>query len=68
MSVDLIINTVSAKSDLGSLVKLLAPNGTLCVVGLSDSEVTCPAVELLMYQRSVCGSIIGGRADTLEML
>ena len=67
-SFDLIINTVSAALDWNQYVSLLKPSGTMVVVGIPDAPIPITAFGLVMGRRSIAGSLIGGIAETQEML
>jgi uncharacterized zinc-type alcohol dehydrogenase-like protein len=69
LSFDLIIDTVSASHDLDAFINLLKRDGTLCLVGAPDSPHPTPNVMALLFKRRViAGSLIGGIAETQEML
>ena len=66
---DLIIDTVPYVHDLNPYLPTLALDGTLVLVGyLGDLQPMVNSIPLLMGRRSVAGSIIGGIAETQEML
>jgi uncharacterized zinc-type alcohol dehydrogenase-like protein len=65
---DLVLSTVDAKLDWTSYVRALRPNGTLCLLGSPPGLLPIPASLLVMGQRAVTGSDIGGRAQIREML
>jgi uncharacterized zinc-type alcohol dehydrogenase-like protein len=72
-SFDLIVNTVSAPLDLNPYLELLRRDGTLVLVGLpvAAAAKTAPAVQpsgLIFQRRRLAGSLIGGLAETQEML
>lgn len=68
-SFDLIVNTVSAAQDLNMYLNLLRLDGTLVLVGAGTEQHTSPsAFTLLFNRRSIAGSMIGGIAETQEML
>jgi uncharacterized zinc-type alcohol dehydrogenase-like protein len=67
-SFDVILNTVSADIDLDSYVNLVDQDGTLVVIGLPGKPYSINAGTLLNGRRSVGGSMIGGIAETQEML
>jgi len=67
-SFDLIINTVSAKVDMGAYLGLLAVDGTLVNVGAPSEPLEVPAFALIPARRSWAGSAIGGIRETQEML
>jgi uncharacterized zinc-type alcohol dehydrogenase-like protein len=66
---DLIIDTVPYAHDLNPYLPTLAVNGTLVLVGyLGDLEPMLDTVPFIMGRKSVAGSVIGGIAETQEML
>ncbi len=67
-SFDLIINTVSANLPMGDYLSLLGLNGTLVNVGAPPEPLSVPAFALIPMRRSWAGSMIGGIAQTQEML
>jgi alcohol dehydrogenase (NADP+) len=67
-SFDFIIDTVSAEHDINAYLQLLRPDGNLTLVGAPDKPHAVPAFSLLFNRRSLSGSLIGGIAETQEML
>jgi alcohol dehydrogenase (NADP+) len=67
-SFDLILNTVSANLDMGAYLNLLDIDGTLVELGLPEHPMTVPVFPLGAGRRSLSGSMIGGVAETQEML
>lgn len=65
---DLIINTVSAVHDIGSLLLTLRLDATMVLVGAPGAPLALPAFPLLMNRRAIAGSGIGGISETQEML
>lgn len=65
---DLIINTVSADLPINDYMKLLRLDGTLVVLGLPEQPQSVQAKVLAGRRRSLSGSMIGGIAQTQEML
>jgi alcohol dehydrogenase (NADP+) len=65
---DLILNTVSANLDLNDYLTLLKLDGTLVELGMPEHPMEVPASALIMGRRSIAGSLIGGIAETQEML
>jgi uncharacterized zinc-type alcohol dehydrogenase-like protein len=65
---DLIINTVPAASNWDQFVNLLATDGSLVMVGVPDNAVPVNGFPLIAKRRSIAGSMIGGVAETQEML
>jgi uncharacterized zinc-type alcohol dehydrogenase-like protein len=67
-SFDLILNTVSANLDIGAYLDLLDVDGALVELGLPEHPMPVPAFPLAAGRRSLSGSMIGGIAETQEML
>jgi uncharacterized zinc-type alcohol dehydrogenase-like protein len=68
-SFDFILNTVAAPHDLDAFAALLKRDGTMCLVGVPASPHPSPNVAQLIFgRRSIAGSLIGGIAETQEML
>lgn len=67
-SFDLILNTVSANLDLGAYLGLLKLDGTLVELGMPENAMEVPAAALIFGRRRIAGSLIGGIAETQEML
>lgn len=65
---DLILNTVSANLDMGKYLGMLALDGTLVELGLPEHPIEVPAGALIGKRRNFSGSMIGGIAQTQEML
>jgi uncharacterized zinc-type alcohol dehydrogenase-like protein len=65
---DLIINTVSAKLEMGSFLRLLKTDGALVNVGAPPEPLPVPVFALLMQRRTFAGSSIGSIRETQEML
>jgi uncharacterized zinc-type alcohol dehydrogenase-like protein len=65
---DFILNTISAQHEYATYLKLLRKNGTMIVVGVPPTPSTAPAMALIGKRRSIMGSLIGGIAETQEML
>lgn len=65
---DLIINTVSAVIDLNAFLSLLATDGALVNVGAPAEPLAVAAFSLIPSRRTFAGSMIGGIAETQEML
>ncbi len=66
---DLIIDTVPYAHDVNSYVATLAISGTLVLVGyLGDLDPMLNTVPMIMGRRAVAASVIGGIAETQEML
>jgi len=67
-SFDFILDTVSAKHDMDTLLNLLKRDGTLTLVGAPPDPPTVTPFNLIMRRRHYAGSLIGGIAETQEML
>lgn len=65
---DFILDTVSAPHDLNAYLQLLKYDGALVLVGIPEEPATVFAPLLVMKQRNLTGSAIGGIAETQEML
>lgn len=66
---DVIIDTVPYAHDLNPYVVSLATNGTLVVVGyLGPLDPMLVTVPMIMGRKTVAGSLIGGIAETQELL
>ncbi|GAB3552837.1 NAD(P)-dependent alcohol dehydrogenase [Noviherbaspirillum agri] len=68
-SFDFILNTVAAPHNLDAFIELLKRDGTMTLVGAPASPHPSPQVfGLIMQRRRLAGSLIGGIAETQEML
>ena len=68
-SFDFILNTVAASHSLDPYIELLKNDCTMALVGAPANRHPSPDVSLLvMKRRSIAGSLIGGIAETQEML
>ena len=67
-SFDFILNTIPVSHDLNPYINLLKRDKTMCVVGALTPLDGMLGVNLIMKRRSVAGSVIGGVAETQEML
>jgi len=68
-SFDLLINTVAAQHDLNPFIALLKRDGTMTLVGAPEHDHPSPQVfNLILKRRRLAGSLIGGIAETQEML
>uniref|UniRef100_A0A7S0X1P8 Enoyl reductase (ER) domain-containing protein n=1 Tax=Chlamydomonas leiostraca TaxID=1034604 RepID=A0A7S0X1P8_9CHLO len=68
MSMDGLINTVSAPHDLGGLLNLLKTSGTMVCVGAPPEPPAMPTFNMIFRRLKVAGSLIGGIRETQEML
>ena len=67
-SFDFILDTVSAEHDVNAYLNLLRRDGNMTLVGAPPKPMAIPAFNLIMGRRSLSGSMIGGIAETQEML
>jgi uncharacterized zinc-type alcohol dehydrogenase-like protein len=67
-SFDFIIDTVSADHDINALLDLLRLDGTLVLVGAPEKPLPVHPFSVIMSRRRLAGSLIGGIAETQEML
>jgi uncharacterized zinc-type alcohol dehydrogenase-like protein len=67
-SFDFILDCVSADHDLNAYMALLKHDGNLTLVGAPEKPLSVAAFSLIFGRRSLSGSLIGGIAETQEML
>jgi uncharacterized zinc-type alcohol dehydrogenase-like protein len=68
-SFDFILNTVAASHNLDAFTALLKRDGTMVLVGVPEQPHPSPNVGALIFGRkAIAGSLIGGIAETQEML
>jgi len=65
---DLLIDTVSAQHDYNAYLGLLRPYGTMVCVGAPPAPSLFSAFSLIMGNKKLVGSLIGGIAETQETL
>jgi uncharacterized zinc-type alcohol dehydrogenase-like protein len=65
---DLIIDTISAPHDYDKYLGTLRPRGTMALLGVPPEPTPVHAFSLIMGNRRLVGSLIGGIAETQEML
>lgn len=63
-----ILDCVSAEHDINAYIHLLAPDGNITLVGAPEKPLPVSAFSLLFGRKSLSGSLIGGIAETQEML
>lgn len=68
MSLDLMINTIPVPHDINAYVNLMKPNSTLVVVGNMMGFEDVQSAPLVFHRIGIQGSLIGGIADTQEVL
>ncbi|KAJ3261671.1 hypothetical protein HK103_004622 [Boothiomyces macroporosus] len=67
-SFDYILDTVSAKHDLGAYLTLLKTDGTLVIVGGVPEPLELRTFSLIPRRLKIGGSLVGGIKETQEML
>jgi uncharacterized zinc-type alcohol dehydrogenase-like protein len=67
-SFDFILDAVSADHDINAYINLLGRDGNITLVGAPAKPLQVAAFPLLFRRRSFSGSLIGGIAETQEML
>jgi uncharacterized zinc-type alcohol dehydrogenase-like protein len=67
-SFDFILDAVSADHDINAYIQLLRRDGNITLVGASPKPLAVSAFTLLFGRHSLSGSVIGGIAETQEML
>jgi alcohol dehydrogenase (NADP+) len=67
-SYDFILDAVSANHDINLYLGLLKRDGTLVQVGAPPEPLSVQAFSLIFPRRNFAGSLIGGIAETQEML
>jgi len=65
---DIVLDTISAEHDINGPVMSLKRDGTFIMVGASPTPHALAGGPLIMGRRSVMGSLVGGIAETQEML
>ncbi len=68
ISFDFILDAVSAEHDINAYLNLLGRDGNLTLVGAPEKPLPVSAFGLITGRRSLSGSLIGGLAETQEML
>ena len=63
-----ILDAVSAEHDINAFLSLLRVDGSLALVGAPEQPLPVAAFSLIMGRKSFSGSMIGGIAETQEML
>jgi D-arabinose 1-dehydrogenase-like Zn-dependent alcohol dehydrogenase len=68
LELDLILVTSTANYDWSNYIANLKARGTLCFVSLPTDAVRVQVSQLVMRERSITGSVIGGSERMREML
>src|SRR6202789_892391 len=67
-SFDFILDAVAADHDINAYIAMLRRDGNLTMVGAPETPLPVSVFGLLFRRRSFSGSLIGGIAETQEML
>jgi alcohol dehydrogenase (NADP+) len=67
-SFDAILDTVSAHHDVNGYIQLLRRDGQMMLVGAPPQPIPVLSAALIFGRRTLSGSLIGGLAETQEML
>lgn len=65
---DFILDTVSAQHDYNMYLGMLRTNGVMVCVGVPPAPIPVHSMSLIFGRHSLAGSLIGGIAETQEML
>jgi uncharacterized zinc-type alcohol dehydrogenase-like protein len=65
---DILIDTVSVDHNLNAYLGLLRTEGVLAIVGVPPTPASVAAMSLIFGNKKLAGSMIGGIAETQEML
>jgi uncharacterized zinc-type alcohol dehydrogenase-like protein len=65
---DLLIDTISVPHDYNKYLGLLRPHGAMVLLGAPPEPTPVSAFALILGNRRLAGSLIGGIAETQEML
>jgi D-arabinose 1-dehydrogenase-like Zn-dependent alcohol dehydrogenase len=65
---DFILSTLNVAFDLDSFVRMLTPQGQLCLVASPLEQLSLSGGQLNNSRRSIYGNYIGSRYETVQML
>ncbi|MCA2219123.1 NAD(P)-dependent alcohol dehydrogenase [Jidongwangia harbinensis] len=65
---DLILDTVGSPHSLEPYLAALAMDGTLCVVGIPEGDLTVKPLSLIVGAKTIAGAGSGGTRETQKML
>ncbi len=65
---DLMIDTISAPHDYNAYLRLIRPQGAMVLLGVPPQAIPLSAFSLISGNKRLAGSLIGGIAETQEML
>jgi uncharacterized zinc-type alcohol dehydrogenase-like protein len=63
-----ILDTIAANHDINAYINMLGRDGNITLVGAPETPLQVSAFALLFGRKSLSGSLIGGIAETQEML
>ena len=63
-----ILDTIAAEHDINAYINMLGRDGNITLVGAPETPLQVSAFALLFGRKSLSGSLIGGIAETQEML
>lgn len=63
-----VLDAISAQHDINAYLSLLRVDGSLALVGAPEHPLPVAAFSLIPFRRTFAGSMIGGIAETQEML
>lgn len=67
-SFDFILDAVAAEHDINAYIQMLRRDGNITMVGAPEKPLSVAVFGLIFARRSFSGSLIGGIAETQEML
>jgi uncharacterized zinc-type alcohol dehydrogenase-like protein len=67
-SFNFILDTIAADHDINAYLNMLGRDGNITLVGAPETPLQVSAFALLFGRKSLSGSLIGGIAETQEML
>jgi len=67
-SFNFILDTIAAEHDINAYINMLGRGGNITLVGAPEKPLPVAAFALLFGRKSLSGSLIGGIAETQEML
>jgi len=67
-SFDFILDAVAAEHDINAYIQMLKRDGNITMVGAPEKPLPVAVFSLIFGRRSFSGSLIGGIAETQEML
>jgi D-arabinose 1-dehydrogenase-like Zn-dependent alcohol dehydrogenase len=65
---DFILSTLNVPFDLDSFVRMVTPQGQLCLVASPLEPLSLSGGQLSNSRRSIYGNYIGSRSETVDML